>query len=357
MNDKHIFQTLVDTESNLIADKENIKDPSVNALPKTSSQTAIDFSSPMRLFDSNAAIKLETNETRKPEIVPLVKPKRPINNSVMKEICTQDQLFTAIKEGVTKLCIHACDQGKEKKDYDIWIMSELLKKTSKLQQFEINLDHAETSNEGCKSIGEVIKVQTPLTSFKLSYHGSNKINDLGLEYILQGLKDKDLDSLSLCFCDAECSITDYGAMQIANLLNQIPFLAKLELNFGSGANKITDEGVMALSESIEKLKFLEDLELLFYHGKNEVTDKGLEAVAGALTKLENLKILALDFYEGNNKISDPGFTALHRALKGKKTLTKVEIHVKGVKKVNEQIKKSLRIDIKRNNPECTIDIL
>jgi len=313
--------------------QESEKQPDPNVIPDSKSDSKNAKAEPV-LLNTNS-IKRKNSR------------KKFDGKEIKREICTIDQLFTAINEGVNSLCIHACNEGHEKKDYDLWIMGELLKKTRKLESFEINLDNAETTNEGCKSIGSVIKDQISLSSFKLSYHGANKITDEGLEYILQGLAGKELENLNLCFCDAECSITDNGAKSIANVIAQCPSLTELNLNFGDGQNKITDDGVRALCESIAKLNWLETLELLFYHGENEVTDNGLEYISFCVQKLQNLKNFALDFYEGNNKITDIGCKYLHVALKDKTNLKKIEIHVKGVVKVSEQSKKKLRMDIKK----------
>jgi len=245
-----------------------------------------------------------------------------------------------------------------KKDYDVWIMSELLTKAKALKELEINLDYASTTDEGCKYLRQTLLAQPSITSFKLSYHGNNSISDQGVFYLVQGLKELDeLQSLTLCFCDAGSHVSDESAKLISSLIRDFPQLKEISFNFGDGANRITDQGMKILSEALATLEDLEFLEILLYHGENEITDKGLEYLSMTLSKTTKLRHLVLDFFEGKNKIKDAGFNQLYEAVKTLDKLEQIEIHVKGSGgKVSESLKKSMRMDLIKKNPDCHIDI-
>jgi len=278
--------------------------------------------------------------------------------TIKKEACDIDKLYTAVNGGVTHLCIHACDSSKsEKNDYDVWIMCELLDKAKNLVELEISLDNAATTDEGCKSIGVCLKNHENLTSFRLTYHGNNNISDLGVEHIINGLNSiKQLENLALCFCDAGSHVTDQSARLISCLIKEQPYLKYINLNFGDGANRITDIGISYLAEALSKLIEIEKLELLFYHGENEITDKGLENLSNTLQNLKKLQYLSLDFFEGKNKIHDAGFKHLSTAITSLEKLTKIELHLRGGGKVSDSMKKALRIELMKKNPDCALEI-
>ncbi|XP_046881841.1 NACHT, LRR and PYD domains-containing protein 12-like [Hypomesus transpacificus] len=162
----------------------------------------------------------------------------------------------------------------------------------------LRLSGCDITEEGCASLGSVLKSASFLTQLDLS---NNDLKDAGMRLLSAKLGTPlcKLETLRLSGCD----ITEEGCASLSSALKSASFLRQLELS----NNDLKDAGIKLLSAGLRNpLCKLETLRLSGCH----ITEEGCASLSSALKSISFLTQLDLS----NNDLKDAGMKLLSAGL-------------------------------------------
>ncbi|XP_068721143.1 NLR family CARD domain-containing protein 3-like [Montipora capricornis] len=184
-------------------------------------------------------------------------------------------------------------------------LSEALKVNTCLTTLDLKWNKIDAA--GAESLSEALKVNTSVTTLNLSF---NRIGNSVAKSLSEALKvNTALTTLDLSFN----KIDDSGAESLSEALKDNTSLTTLDLR----CNEIGDSGAESLFEALKVNKCLTTLDL----SRNEIGDSGAESLCEALK--DNTCLTTLDL--NRNQIGDSGAKSLSEALKVNKCLTTLDL--------------------------------